>query len=118
MTLELFFKCFDLFACLNSDYLNTILVQYSNGRSNVMYVTSFSSFTEENTQNIEKKIEIVKFEGEVLTSIRLRNLLTPKENKQFNSHQPSVFLLGEQDWVKEVSTLKYCLYPTHNIEQT
>ena len=32
---------------------------------------------------------------------------------RFNSHQQSVFLFGEQDWLKEVSRPKYWPYPTH-----
>ena len=35
------------------------------------------------------------------------SIKSPKEDELFNSHPQSVFLFGEQDWVKEVSGSKY-----------
>ena len=73
----------------------------------VINVTSFTSFTEENNEYWSQKQTQSGNIHSIIQNTYLIRLFTLKEKKLYNSHRPSVFLFGEQDWLKEVSGSKH-----------
>ena len=112
--------CFIRFFILHTSNCPLILEFYGNLKmklplhhrtmllvSVVINITSFSRLTEENSEYwSQNQTQSGNIHSIILLTYPIR-LFTLKEKKLFNSHRPSVFLFGEQDWLKEVSGSKY-----------